>query len=92
MLLVIQNSIFFVGPVDYDASAMSFLFVRHNNMTASIASENLTIAIMADEILEKDEKFTIMLNSSQERFVIANSTSIIIQNDDGEQLSKHQCF
>ena len=60
-------------------------------MTVSIASVNLTIAIMNDEILERDEDFTIMLNSSQDRVVIANSTSIIIQNDDSEQLSMHEC-
>ena len=60
-------------------------------MNVSIASVNLTIAIMTDEIFERDEDFTIMLNSSQERVAIANSTLIIIQNDDGEQLSKHEC-
>ena len=61
-------------------------------MNVSIVSVNLTIAIMTDEILERDEDFTIMLNSSQERVVIANSTLIIIQNDDGEQLSKPCVF
>ena len=60
-------------------------------MNVSIASVNLTIAIMTDEIFERDEDFTIMLNSSQERVAIANSTLIIIQNDDGEQLSKYEC-
>ena len=44
---------------------------------------------MDDETLQRGEDLTIIIH--QERVVIANSTSTIIQNDDGEQMSMYDC-
>ena len=51
-----------------------------NSMTTAV----LRITIQDEDILERDEDFTIMLNTMETRVNIANATSVIIANDDGK--------
>ena len=70
-----------VGPADYDASLM---YVTLLSTTNSMTTAELRITIQDEDILERDEGFTIMLNTMETRVNIANSTSVVILNDDGE--------
>ena len=75
-----------VGPADYDNSLMSVtLLATANNMT----SAELRITIQDEDILERDEDFDIMLDTTETRVNIANSTSVVIVNDDGELISRN---
>ena len=56
------------------------LLATANNMTTA----ELRITIQDEDILEGDEDFTIILYTTETRVNIANSTSVIIMNDDGE--------
>ena len=56
------------------------LHATTNNMTTA----ELRITIHDEDILERDEDFTIMLDTMETRVNIANSTSVVIVNDDGE--------
>ena len=49
-----------------------------------MTTAELRITIQDEDILERDEDFTIMLNTMENRVNIANSTSVVIVNDDGE--------
>ena len=70
-----------VGPADYDASLLYFTLLATTN---SMTTAELRITIQDEDILERDEDFTIMLNTMITRVNIANSTSVVIVNDDGE--------
>ena len=50
----------------------------------SMTTAELRITIEHEDILERDEDFTIMLDTREYRVNIANSTSVVILNDDGE--------
>ena len=52
--------------------------------TNSMTTAELRITIQDEDILEIDEYFVIMLDSMETRVNIANSTSVVILNDDGE--------
>ena len=52
--------------------------------TNSMATAELRITIQDEDILERDEDFTIMLDTMETRVNIANSTLVVILNDDGE--------
>ena len=52
--------------------------------TNSMATAELRITIEHEDTLERDEDFTIMLDTMETRVNIANSTSVVILNDDGE--------
>ena len=52
--------------------------------TNSMTTAELRITIQDEDILEIDEDFVIMLDSMENRVNIANSTSVVILNDDGE--------
>ena len=52
--------------------------------TNSMTTAELRITIQDEDILEIDEDFVIMLDSMETRVNIANSTSVVILNDDGE--------
>ena len=52
--------------------------------TNSMTTAALRITIQDEDILERDEDFTIMLDTMETRVNIANSTSVVILNDDGE--------
>ena len=54
--------------------------------TNSMTTAELRITIRDEDIVERDEDFTIILNAMEKRVNIANSTSVIILNDDGEIL------
>ena len=54
--------------------------------TNSMTTAELRITIQDEDIVERDEDFTIILNAMENRVNIANSTSVIILNDDGEIL------
>ena len=56
------------------------LYATNNSMITA----ELRINIVDDDILEKDEDFNIMLNTSETRVAVSNSTSVIIVNDDGK--------
>ena len=58
------------------------LLATTNNMTTA----ELRITIRDEDIVERNEDFTIILNAMEKRVNIANSTSVIILNDDGEIL------
>ena len=58
------------------------LLATTNNMTTA----ELRITIRDEDIVERDEDFTIILNAMENRVNIANSTSVVIVNDDGEIL------
>ena len=70
-----------VGPADYDDSLMDVTLLATTN---SITTAELRITIQDEDILERDEDFTIVLDTMENRVNIANSTSVIILNDDGE--------
>ena len=75
-----------IGPADYDASLMYVTFLATtNNMTTA----ELRITIEDEDILERDEDFTIMLDTREYRVNIANSTSVVILNDDGELILRN---
>ena len=69
------------GPADYDASLMYVTLLATTN---SMTTAELRITIQDDDIVEGDENFTIMLTTTETRVNIANSTSVVILNDDGE--------
>ena len=52
--------------------------------TNSMTTAELRITIQDEDILEIDEDFVIMLDSMETRVNIANYTSVVILNDDGE--------
>ena len=52
--------------------------------TNSMTTAELRITIEDEDILERDEDFSIMLVTMENRVNIANSTSVFILNDDGE--------
>ena len=52
--------------------------------TNSTTTAELRITIQDEDILETDEDFNIMLDTMMTRVNIANSTSVVIVNDDGE--------
>ena len=52
--------------------------------TNSMTTAELRITIQNEDILERDEDFAIMLDTMENRVDIANSTSVVILNDDGE--------
>ena len=52
--------------------------------TNSMTTAELRITIQDEDILERDEYFTIMLDTMETRVNIANSTLVVILNDDGE--------
>ena len=73
---------FTVGPADYDSSLTSVTLYGTTNSTATT---ELRIALTDENILEREEKFSLMLSSNTTRIIIiANSTSVNIINDDGE--------
>ena len=49
-----------------------------------MTTAELRITIQVEDILEIDEDFVIMLDSMETRVNIANFTSVVILNDDGE--------
>ena len=53
--------------------------------TNSMTTAELRITIQDEDILERDEDFTIVLDTMETRVNIVNSTSVVIENDDGEQ-------
>ena len=75
-----------VGPADYDASLLYFTLLATTN---SMTTAELRITIQDEDILERDEDFTIMLNTMITRVNIANSTSVVIVNDDGELILRN---
>ena len=44
----------------------------------------MRVIIEDEDIVERDEFLNITLNTAQPRVMVNNSTSIIIENDDGE--------
>ena len=75
-----------IGAADYDTNLMyATLLTTTNNMTTA----ELRITIQDEDILERDEVFTIMLNTMETRVNIANSTSVVIVNDDGELILRN---
>ena len=71
------------GVFDYDPSLVHATLFATTNSTASF---ELRVIIENDIIVEADENFSITLISPMTRIIIANSTSVIIVNDDGELL------
>ena len=61
------------------------LLVTTNSMTTA----ELRITIQDEDILERDEDFTIMLDTMMTRVNIANSTSVVIVNNDGELILRN---
>ena len=61
------------------------LLATTNNMTTA----ELRFTIQDEDILERDEDFTIMLETMETRVNIANSTSVVIVNDDGELILRN---
>ena len=49
-----------------------------------MTTAELRITIEDEDILERDEDFVIMLDTMENRVNVANSTSVVILNDDGE--------
>ena len=76
----IQNMYVYIGPADFEANQKSVTLCA----TTSTTSAMLRITIVDEYIMENDEDFHIMLSTSEMRITIANSTSVIILNDDGE--------
>ena len=56
-----------IGPADFEANPKA----------------EFRITIHDEDILERDEDFTIMFDTMETRIIIANSTSVVIVNDDG---------
>ena len=77
----------YVGPSDYDDIPATITLPGTNN---SRTTAELRITIKDEGILERDEYFGIELNSVETNIEIANSTSVIILNDDGELGSDSQ--
>ena len=75
-----------VGPADYDASLMYVTLLATTN---SMTTAELRITIQDEDILERDEDFDIMLDTTETRVNIANSTSVVIVNDDGELILRN---
>ena len=75
-----------IGPADYDASLMYVTLLATTN---SMTTAELRITIQDEDILERDEDFTIMLDTMETRVNIANSTSVVIVNDDGEWILRN---
>ena len=75
-----------IGPADYDASLMYVTLLATTN---SMTTAELRISIQDEDILERDEDFTIMLNTMETRVNIANSTSVIIVTDDSELILRN---
>ena len=75
-----------VGPTDYDASLMYVTLLATTN---SMTTAELRITIQDEDILERDEDFIIMLDTMVNGVNIANSTSVIIVNDDGELIMRN---
>ena len=75
-----------VGPADYDDSLMDVTLLA---TTTSMTTAELRITIEDEDILERDEDFTIVLNTKETRVNIANSTSVVIVNDDGELILRN---
>ena len=75
-----------IGPADYDASLMYVTLLATTN---SMTTAELRITIKDEDILETDEDFTIMLDTMETRVNIANSTSVVILNDDGEWILRN---
>ena len=69
------------GVFDYDPSLVHTTLFATTNSTATF---ELRVTIVNDDIVESDENFNITLISLMTRINIANSTSVIIVNDDGE--------
>ena len=69
-----------IGPDDYNASLTSITLLATTN---SMTTAELRITIQDEDILERDEDFTIMLNTMETRIQITNSTTVVILNDDG---------
>ena len=67
------------GPAD-----VSLTYVTLLATTNSMTTAELRILIQDEDILERDEDFTIILHTMETRVNIANSTSVVIVNDDGE--------
>ena len=70
----------YIGPADFDTNPTVVTLYA----TTSSTSAMLRITIVDEYIIEKDEDFNIMLSTSEMRIAIANSTSVIILNDDCE--------
>ena len=69
------------GPRDYDQSLTSIiLYATTDNSTTA----DVRVIIEDEDIVERDEFLNITLNTAQPRVMVNNSTSIIIENDDGE--------
>ena len=68
------------GPADYDTSLMYVTLLPTTNI---MTTAELRITIQDEDILERDEDFTIMFDTMETRIIIANSTSVVIVNDDG---------
>ena len=60
------------------------MYVTLHATTNSMTTVELRITIQDEDILERDENFVVMLNSMEARIEIANTTSVLILNDDGE--------
>ena len=75
-----------VGPADYDDSLMDVTLLATTN---SMTTAELRITIQDEDILEIDEYFTIALDTTETRVTIANSTSVVIVNDDGELILRN---
>ena len=69
-----------IGLDDYNASLTSITLLATTN---SMTTAELRITIQDEDILERDEDFTIMLNTMETRIQITNSTTVVILNDDG---------
>ena len=69
---------FTVGSAHHDASLMYVTLLATTN---SMTTAELRITIQDEDILERDEDFTIILDTMESRVVIANSTSVIILDD-----------
>ena len=57
--------------------------------TNSMTTAELRFTIQDEDILERDEDFTIMLDTMVNGVNIANSTSVVIVNDDGELILRN---
>ena len=71
------------GPVDYESSLSTITIYA---TTDSTTTAELWITIKDEDIMERNEEFNIALTTMVSRVVIANSTSILILNDDGRFL------
>ena len=83
-IFIISHDILFntiiIGPVDYESSLST---VTIHATTNSTTTAELRITIKDEDIVERNEDFNIALTTMETRVMIANSTSILILNDDG---------